>query len=160
MITNLYVAGVSDGYASSIELDTLTYPLFKFGWTPELSGGSFPKTNSSGSWKTRSKVEAMTIEMAGAILADTTSAFWTNRKALAQKVIPPPAFSGTELDHVRFIATFDGDGTSYYADCILQSNIGALEATGAPTIQEFELSFSCRDGYWRSGGPTGGLVVI
>lgn len=160
MITSLYVAGVYDSYASSIEMDTLIYPLFHFGWTPELSSGNFPKTNSSGSWKTRSKVETMTIEMNGVILADDTATFWTRRKALAQKLIPPPAFTGSELDHIRFIATFDGDATPYYADAILISNIGALEATGAPTIQEFQTQFSCRDGYWRAGSPAGALTVI
>ena len=160
MITTLFVSGVADNYTSQVELDTLIYPLFKFGWTPELNSGEFPKTNSSGSWKSRSKVDAMTIEMNGAILADTTSDFWTRRKALVAKLVPPPTFVGTELDHVRFAATFDGDGTTYYADCILQSNIGALEATGAPTIQEFQTMFTCRDGYWRSGSPLGALVVI
>jgi hypothetical protein len=159
MITSLYVSGVSDAYASTLELDTLIYPLFKFGWTPELEASQFPKTNSYGSWKTRSKVNEMTIEMNGAILADTTSDFWTRRKALMAKIIPPPTIAGVEMDHVRFIATFDGDATTYYADAILESNIGALEATGAPTIQEFQCMFVSREGYWRDG-LAGSAVVI
>ncbi len=159
MITSLFIAGVADNYASTIELDTLIYPLFKFGWTPELESSDFPKTNSYGSWKTRAKVNAMTIEMNGVILADNTSDFWTRRKALMQKIVPPPTISGVEMDHVRFIATFDGDGTTYYADAILASNIGALEATGSPTIQEFQCMFTSREGYWRNA-LAGAAVVI
>ena len=161
MITSLFVASVSDGYASTLELDTLLYPLFKFGWTYETANSQFPKSNSSGSWKSRSRVQTMTIECNGVILADTTSQFWTRRKALAAKIIPPPDDAAyPEFDHVRFSALFDGDGTTYYSDAILTSNIGALEVTGAPTIQEFQLTFESRDGYWRSGSPTGTKVVI
>lgn len=159
MITSLYVAGVADGYASTLEMDTLLYPLFKFGWTYETSGSQFPRSNSPGSWKTRSRVQHMTIEMNGVILADTTAQFWTRRKALAAKIIPPPVDAPyPEYDHVRFIAQFDGDGTTYYADAILRSNIGALEVTGAPTIQEFETMFECRNGYWTAG--LGGAKVV
>jgi hypothetical protein len=93
------------------------------------------------------------------ILADTTSQFWTRRKALAAKIIPPPDDPPyPEYDHVRFIAQFDGDGNTYYADAVLRSNIGALEVTGAPTIQEFELMFECRAGYWTNG--LGGPRVV
>jgi hypothetical protein len=159
MITSLHVAGIVDLYASSLELDDLSYPLFKFGWTPELGESSFPKSNSSGSWATRSRVQSMTIECNGVILADTTSQFWTRRKALAAKIIPPPDDPPyPEYDHVRFIAQFDGDGNTYYADAVLRSNIGALEVTGAPTIQEFELMFECRAGYWTNG--LGGPRVV
>jgi len=77
-----------------------------------------------------------------------------------QKIIPPPTDAAyPEYDHVRFIATFDGDGTTYYADAVLRSNIGALEATGAPTVSEFQCQFECRDGYW-SAGLGGSRVVI
>lgn len=159
MITSLFVAGISDVYATSLELDTLLYPLFKFGWTYETSNTGFPKSNSSGSWKTRSRVQTMTIECNGVILADTTAQFWTRRKALAAKIIPPPDDAPyPEYDHVRFIAQFDGDGNTYYTDAILKSNIGALEVTGAPTIQEFELMFESRDGYWTNG--LGGPKVV
>ena len=160
MITSLFVAGVADGYASSLELDTLLYPLFKFGWVYETGGSQFPKSNSPGSWKTRSRVQTMTIECNGVILASTTSAFWSQRKALAAKVIPPPSDAAyPEYDHVRFIAQFDGDGNTYYADAILTSNIGALDvAINSPTIAEFELMFSCRDGYWTNG--LGGPKVV
>lgn len=161
MITSLFVCNVSDGYASSLEMDTLLYPLFKFGWTYGTGNSQFPKSNSPGSWKTRSRVQVMTIEMNGVILADTTSQFWTRRKALAAKVIPPPTDAAyPEYDHVRFIAQFDGDGNTYYADAILISNIGALDvAVQSPTVEEFELMFECRDGYWRNG-LGGSLVVI
>lgn len=159
MITSLYVCGVSDSFASSLELDTLLYPLFKFHWYYETSNAQFPKSNSPGSWKTRSRVQVMNIECNGVILADTTAEFWTRRKALAAKIIPPPTDAPyPNYDHVRFIAQFDGDGNTYYADAILTSNIGALEVTGAPTIQEFELMFECREGYWTNG--LGGPKVV
>lgn len=160
MISSLFVCSVSDSYASSLELDTLLYPIFKFGWTYETSNTPFQKSNSSGSWKTRSRVNAMTIECNGVILADTTSQFWTRRKALAAKVIPPPNDAAyPNKDHVRFIAQFDGDGNTYYADAILVSNIGALDvAVNSPTVEEFELTFECRDGYWTNG--LGGPRVV
>jgi hypothetical protein len=153
------MAGIVDTYASSIELDTLVYPLQKFSWTYEITNSKFGKTNSSGCWKTRSRVQTMTIELNGEILSDSTSQFWTRRKALMAKAIPPPTDAAyPEYDHTRFIATFDGDGTTYYADGILISNIGALEATGAPTVQAFQLTYECRDGYWTAG--LGGARVV
>lgn len=159
MITQLLCAGVSDLYATTIELDDLIYPLNKFSWYPELGNSRFPKSNAPGSWKTRSRTQTMTIEISGAILGSTTAEYWTRRKALAAKIIPPPDDPAyPEFDHTRFIATFDGDATVYYADCILTSNIGALESTGAPTVSEFELMFECREGYWTAG--LGGPKVV
>lgn len=160
MITNLFIAGVSDLYATTIELDTLVYPLQKFHWIYEGETNRFPRSNQPGSWKTRGRVEAMTIEIAGDILADTTAQWFTRRKALMQRIIPPPIDPPyPEYDHTRFIATFDGDAIVYYADGVLMSNIGALEADGAPTVSQFELMFECRDGYW-SAGLGGSKVVI
>ncbi len=159
MITSIHIAGVHDSYAGEIELDDLNYPLTKFNWTPEVTGGDFPKTNSPGSWKTRKMVEDMTIECNGTILADTTSSWWTKYKALKLDIVPPPT-NPVDFDHVRLRLVMDGDATNYYAYCVLESNIGALDvAIGSPTVSEFQLMFSCREGYWSSGN-LGPLVVI
>ena len=157
MITSLYISGVFNGYATSIELDDLNYPLQLFDWDYETDGDNFPKTNSPGSWKTRKKVTQMTISMNGEILADSTSSRWTKTKALKQMVIPPPSYPDT-YDVTRFALTMDGDGTTYYAYCVLDDNNGALETTGAPSIGEFQTTFECREGYWMAG--LGGPMVV
>jgi hypothetical protein len=157
MITSLYIYGVHDNFTSSLELDDLNYPIQHFSWEYVTSGMTARKSQGSGRWKTYQDVEYMPINMKGEILADTTSSFWTKRKSLLQKVIPPQG--NTEFDHVKFVLTVDGDATQYYAFCILEQNLGALTASGSPTVQEFDLTFECREAYWRKVSDNSYVVI-
>lgn len=156
MITSIYVAGAHDNYAGTTELDTLLYPLQRFSWEYVTSGYAARKPYGAGRWKTRRDVEYMTIQVGGEILASSTSEYWTRRKALMTDIIPPP--TNEDYDHVKFLLTVDGDATQYYAMCILDQNLGALESDGSPTVSAFELSFECREGYWKS--VSGDVVTI
>ena len=157
MITSLFVASSADSYATTLELDTLLYPLRRFSWEYQMDGDNVPKTQQAGSWKAPKFVSSLPIEMEGTILADTTSEFWTRRKALLAKVIP--AFANVIFDHVKFLLTVDGDAEVYYAFAVLEQSVGALEVTGSPTISDFQLMFNCREGYWRKSSDNSYVII-
>lgn len=147
MITSLYVSCADDNFIEQLELDTLVYPLQKFSWPYETDGAEIGKMQSPGRHSWHKFVRNLPIDLEGEILADSTSQFWTRRKALLEKIIPEP--TGTVYDPVKFRMTVDGDSNVYYAFCVLESMVGALTASGSPTVSEFMLGFSCRFGYWR-----------
>lgn len=147
MITLLYVSCAVDGFSAQLELDDLNYPLQKFDWSYQMEGAEIGKMQAPGRHNWRKDVRYLPIDLEGEILANTTTEFWDKRKALMQKVIP--AFDNIEPNPVKFRLQVDGDSNFYYAFCVQETNVGALEATGAPTVQEFQLGFSCRFGYWR-----------
>lgn len=149
MITELLIAGCHDNFGSTLELDTLLYPLSKFHWYYDMVGERPPKHQQAGSWKAPKFVEALPIEMEGEILSSTTTEYWTRRKALMQKIIPPQ--DNISYDHVKFLMKVDGDVAQYYVFTTVESNVGALDvAIGSPTVSEFQLSFECKEGYWRN----------
>lgn len=147
MITSLFVSCADDNFVDQLELDTLDFPLQKMSWVYEMEGAEIGKMQAPGRHSWRKDVRHLPIDMEGEILADTTSSYWTKRKSLMAKIIPSP--TNIVYDPIKFKLKVDGDSETYYAFCVLQSNIGALEATGAPTVTEFQLGFSCRFGYWR-----------
>jgi len=157
MITSLYVAGAVDSFSGTLELDTLTYPLQKFAWEYATVGDRPARHQQAGSWDAPKFVEYMSITMEGEILASTTSAYWTARKALLQKIIPPRA--NTLYNHVKFLLTVDGDAEVYYTFAVLEQNVGALEATGAPTVSQFQLMFESHEGYWQKSSDNSYVVI-
>lgn len=162
MITSLVVKNAVDSFSTSLALDTIDangvgFPLRVFNWPPQLDGAEVPKMQAPGRWPAHKHVRNMQIAVEGSILARTTTEYWTQRKSLMKYCFPSPI--NTLYDPIKFEMVIDGDATTYYAFCVLDDAIGALDvnATHSPTVSEFQLTYSCRAGYWS--GPTG-LVIL
>jgi hypothetical protein len=162
VITSLVVKNAVDGFTGSIALDTIDsngvgFPLNLFSWRPEMDGADIAKMQAPGRWPWRKDVRNMPITIEGTILARTTTEYWTQRKALMAKCFPAP--NNTAFDPIKLELVLDGDSNTYYAYCVLDDALGALdvESTHSPTVTKFQLMYSCRAGYWT--GPTG-LVLI
>jgi len=162
MITSIVVKNAVDSFATSIALDTIDgsgvgYPLEVFSWHPVMDGADIGKMQAPGQWPWQKYVRNMPITIEGTILARTTTEYWTQRKALMNKCFPAP--NNTVYDPIKIEMVIDGDANTYYAFCVLDDAVGALdvETTHSPTVTKFQLSYSCRAGYWT--GPTG-LVIL
>jgi hypothetical protein len=83
--------------------------------------------------------------MEGDILADTTSAYWTNRLALLDKIMPTQEQTFRYHSHIQ--VTLDG-GTTYYANVTLQDWDCPTEAL-YPTRTPFMFQWENPYGYWR-----------
>ena len=132
---------------SSVELDTLTYPLQKFSWEYPMAGDTIPRPFSAGRHNSRKSVGYMTLDCEGEILGSSTSNYWANRKALVTKVLPARIQTPSVYRHSYIELTLD-DSTIYHADLQLASYSIPLAATGAPTISPFMFSWEINEGYW------------
>ena len=147
MITKIEVWDAN--HISSVELDTLTYPLQKFAWEYPIVGDTIPRPFSSGRHDTRKSVGYMTLDCEGEILGSSTSNYWVNRKALVAKILPARAQTPSVYRHSYIEVTLD-DSTKYHADLQLTSYSVPMTTTGAPTISPFMFSWEINVGYWLS----------
>ena len=133
----------------SVGLDAFPYPLQEFSWQYPIIGDTVAKPFAAGRWDTRQSADAMTITCEGTIVENTTTAYWTSRKALLAKVLPAFAQDANTYRHSHIRMVLDGDATVYYADVQLSSFAVPVAATGSPTVSPFQFNWTCNFGYWR-----------
>jgi hypothetical protein len=148
MITSIYIWDAAN--LSGVELDTLTYPLQKFSWEYPIVGDDVMRPFASGQYDTRKSVGSMTIDCEGTIVTNSTTDYWTARKALVAKVLP--LADQISYNHSTLKLKVDGDTQEYIAEIVLSSYSIPLASTGAPTISEFQFSWTCNKGYWLANG--------
>jgi len=130
---------------NSITVNNATYPLEKFDWGPDLIGDDLRKMDGPGRHFNFKHVETMPITMEGHILADSTSAYWTARKALLAIVIPD--YTQVIPIHGTINIVLDGDAETYFTRIILKSSDVPLQAL-YPTVTPFMFQWESFDGYW------------
>jgi hypothetical protein len=135
------------GYVS---LDDFPYPVSGFSWEYPIVGDDVQRPFAAGRYNSRKSADAMTITCEGNIVENTTTAYWTSRKALVSKVIPDYAQGPTTYRHSHLRMQIDGDTDTYYADVQLSSYAVPLSTTGAPTVSPFQFNWTCNLGYWSS----------
>lgn len=144
MITSLTLWDAN--ITTSITLNSATYPLEKFSWDYPIDGANIPKGQTSGQWDTFKYVRKMDLTCEGHILADTTSGYWTARKALLAIAMPQP--DTLVKFHSRILMVVDDGATVYRADVNLAGFAIPLEAL-YPTVTPFQFQWECNVGYWR-----------
>jgi hypothetical protein len=140
---------IKAGGSPSLAVNELTahpnYPVEEFIWHTPTRGESPRNLQSGGGHFHKSYADPMPIEMQGHLLADSTSEYWTRRKALLAVIVP-------DIDPVyRFHSVIqmqlDGDGNVYYANVILKDYDIPLIAN-YPTVTAFQIQWEAPVGYW------------
>lgn len=149
--TNIYTNDVCDLYADGFEVN-------HFAWTPTISGSDAKRGQSPGRFKNYKQPEHLAIDIAGAVLDNDPTSFWTNRDLFTKCFIPDP-LSDTRDHIVLEMVRDDGTSDHYFASVVLDSWSFPLEAL-YPAVAKFDLGFDCRDAYWRIGSADGDLVRI
>jgi len=144
---------------TTVSLDTLTYPCQKLTWEYPIVGDSMQRPFSAGRHDSRKNVGMMTIDVEGEIVTNSTSSYWTARKALVSCVLPLKVQTPTVYRHSAIRMVIDGDSDHYWADVQLTSYSIPLATTGAPTVSPFMFSWECNAGYWTSQN-TGQAVLL
>jgi len=136
---------------NSITVNDATYPLNKFDWNQDMVGDDLRRMDGPGRHLNYKHPETLPISMEGHILADSTSAYWTARKALLAVVIPDPI--QTTAIHGTIRIQIDGDTEVYYVEVVLKDWAIPLEAL-YPTVTPFMFQWESFTGYWNklSGG--------
>ena len=159
MITAFRLYGAEDNASDYVDLDDLTYPCQKLTWEYPVVGDTINRPFSSGRHNTRRSVNMMTIEVEGEIFTNSTSAYWSARKALVAKVLPLPVQVPSLYRHSVLRMQIDGDTDWYMAEVQLSSYSIPLATTGAPTVSPFMFSWECNAAYWTNQN-TGQLVRL
>lgn len=147
MITLLRIWDAYDFNVVQLDEDNGPYPVKKFTWEYPMVGDDIQRPFTAGRYDTRKSVGSMTIDMEGVILATSTAAYWTSRKALLNVVLPP--IDQTIYKHSTIEMQIDGDPNSYHADVQLSSFSIPLSAEGSPTVSPFMFSWTCNAAYWK-----------
>lgn len=130
---------------NSIAVNNATYPLHDFTWHGEMVGDNLRRMDGPGLHANYKYVQDMPINMEGAILADSTSAYWTARKNLLNIVIPD--FTQTLPIHGSIRMQIDGDSEIYFTRVMLEDWDVPLAAL-YPTVTQFQFQWTSIDGYW------------
>jgi hypothetical protein len=134
-----------------VELDEFPYPLnSKLSWEYPIVGQDIPRPFSAGRHNSRKSVDVMTIDCEGEIVENTTSGYWSSRKALVACVLPPLVQPFGVYRHSTIKLKVDGDNTIYFAEVQLASFSIPLAADGSPTVSPFMFSWTCNKGYWTN----------
>jgi hypothetical protein len=124
------------------------YPIEKFTWDYEMAGDEIPKFESPGQWDNIRVVRKMMIEWEGHIVTKSSTQYWNARKALMNLMVPA-AVVPSEKVHVRIEMQLIGDGSTYYADCVVDDWSAPIEAN-YPTVTPVLFQLTCNFGYWRN----------
>lgn len=148
MITSLFLWDAN--LLTSVELDTLIYPLQKFTWTTEEDNEETRKVYGPGSYEVFNDPINMLIDCEGEILGTSTSDFNTKRKALRRCMYPNPNIVPVVRRHSRLILLIDGDSSPYYADVTKGPVMFPNESVGSPMVSAFQVQWKCPAGFWTS----------
>lgn len=130
---------------SSITVNDAIYPLQRFDWNQDMVGDNLRKMDGPGRHFNMKYPETMPVHMEGHILSDSTSAYWTARKALLNIVVPD--FTQTLAIHGTINIQIDGDSETYFTRVALMDWDVPLEAL-FPTVTPFLFQWESFDGYW------------
>ncbi len=125
---------------------TLRYPVERFVWHQETRGDDLPKMEEAGKYDRYSDIDGLPLLMEGHFLGDTTSQYWTIRKALMNILVPNNDHVYRYHSHVQI--KLDGDTETYWANLILKDYDAPLEAF-YPTVSPFQFQWEIMHGYWR-----------
>ena len=124
----------------------LNYPVEVFNWTDPTRGDPIPKMQAAGRHDRYSDIDSMLINMQGHIMGDTTTEYWTMRKALLAIVIPKPGHLFRY--HGTIEIQLDGDAETYWCNVTLEDRDTPTEAL-YPTVTPFQFQWTNEFGYWR-----------
>lgn len=124
-----------------------SYPIELFTWTPSMVGDDLAKLAGYGRHYNNKDIESQTITMEGHLLSDSTSQYWTRRKALLDVVLPDAQQTQGFHGFVQF--SVDGDGAIYSQHVHLESS--EIETVALyPTVTPMRFEWSGLDGYWTN----------
>jgi hypothetical protein len=143
MLTSVVIKSADS--LSSITVNDATYPLNVFNWNQTMVGDNLRRMDGPGRHFNQKYPETLPVHMEGHILADTTSAYWTARKALLNIVVPN--FDQPLTIHGTINIQLDGDSETYFTRVALVDWDVPLEAF-YPTVTPFMFQWESFDGYW------------
>lgn len=143
----IYEAGPAPASVVVNELTgTLKYPVEEFTWSDPTRGEGIPKMQAAGMHDRYKDIDNMLITMRGHILANTTTEYWTYRKALLAVVIPKPGHNFRYTGTIEI--KLDGDSETYWCNVDLEDRDTPTEAF-YPTVTPFQFQWVNNFGYWR-----------
>src|SRR6188768_1729879 len=122
----IYNAGLTEFVTVNELVLPLHYPLEGFVWHQPTRGDDLPKAETAGRHDRYTDIDALPIEWQGHFLADTTTEYWTIRKALLAVIVPGPEHSFRYTSRIQI--KLDGDSETYWANVDLKDYDAPLQA--------------------------------
>ena len=145
-LIQIYKADLSSSLVINELTGTLKYPVRRFIWGQPTRGDDLPKLQQAGQHDRYKNVDAMPVMMEGDLLGADTDAYWVNRKALLEIVVPDE--TQTLRYHSQIRIKLNGDSETYWCNVTLEDYDAPLEAF-FPTRTPFIFQWKNPYGYWR-----------